>query len=258
MIQDALTLRGWPGRASEVSPEPWQNSPAPSSWGNQLPSETDSLRPWSCKRGRGEGRGRRGSRDSQLSSCIKWLLDTIIIFLLSPINHTRVHTSRVVLTCGPCEPSRMHRWRKCPRVWRETPWRSRSAPGRPWSVQDRVSETGGENQTSSTSQTLGFTHRGISNYLLDGTWWTGLEAAGHYWTLKASLFTHIIFPFHFNNFVGVNYCINQVIAMLCAAARYILKVFLPGYIEEADLQTSGRSSYKLNLHSWKTSLLPHC
>lgn len=46
-----LTLRGWPGRASWVSPEPWQSNPALSSSGSQLPSEEDSLPPWSCVSG---------------------------------------------------------------------------------------------------------------------------------------------------------------------------------------------------------------
>lgn len=42
-----LTPREWPGKASVVSRGPWQSSPAPSSLENQLPSEGDSLQPWS-------------------------------------------------------------------------------------------------------------------------------------------------------------------------------------------------------------------
>lgn len=42
-----LTPREWPGKASVVSQGPWQSSPAPSSSENQLPSEGDSLQPWS-------------------------------------------------------------------------------------------------------------------------------------------------------------------------------------------------------------------
>lgn len=51
-----LTPRGWPGRASWVSPGPWQSSPAPSSSGSQQPSEEDSLPPWSCEGGIQAGR----------------------------------------------------------------------------------------------------------------------------------------------------------------------------------------------------------
>lgn len=54
-----LTLLGWPGRASEVSPEPWQSNPAPSSSESQLLSEEDLLPPWSCEWGRQAARKER-------------------------------------------------------------------------------------------------------------------------------------------------------------------------------------------------------
>lgn len=54
-----LTLLGWPGRASEVSPEPWQSNPAPSSSESQLLSVEDLLPPWSCEWGRQAGRKKR-------------------------------------------------------------------------------------------------------------------------------------------------------------------------------------------------------
>lgn len=38
-----------------------------------------------------------------------------------------------LLTCGPCELCRRHRSHKHLPAWTETPWRSRSAPGRLWS-----------------------------------------------------------------------------------------------------------------------------
>lgn len=66
-----LTLRGWPGRASWVSPEPWQSSPAPSSSGSQLPSGEDSLPPWSCERGEGR-KGKSGKGHLQNLPSQRW------------------------------------------------------------------------------------------------------------------------------------------------------------------------------------------
>ena len=123
-----LTLRGLPGRASVVSPAPWRSSRAPSSSGNQPPSEEDSLPPWSWERG-GEGAEERGAEEEDERKCGQKPAD------ISDVSPRVLHSSPLYpdsrLTCGLCEPCQRHRWRKRLRVWTEKPWRSRSAPGRP-------------------------------------------------------------------------------------------------------------------------------
>lgn len=95
----ALTLRGWPGKAFEASPEPWQSSRAPSSSGNQLPSGAGSLPPWSWERSRQQQGSTRQSEHFSLLAfgpkhCLGDWMD---------------EAAWVLLTCGLCELCRRRR-----------------------------------------------------------------------------------------------------------------------------------------------------
>lgn len=56
---------------------------------------------------------------------------------MSPSDHHCIHLTCVALTCGLCELSQRHHWRKRLPVWTETLWRSQSAPGLPSSGKTR-------------------------------------------------------------------------------------------------------------------------